>query len=102
MFKCLHCESGYLRLIKGKFGNFYSCSTGLGCNVKKARVCEKCAAPSFDMLSFSQCKNPNCANKMKICERCGRPMKKRPGKFSEFWGCSGYGIKDDQCSHTVN
>lgn len=102
MFKCPHCESGYLRLIKGKFGNFYSCSTGLGCNVKKARVCEKCAAPSFDMLSFSQCKNPNCGNKMKICERCGRPMKKRQGKFGEFWGCSGYGIKDDQCSHTVN
>ncbi len=102
MFKCLHCESGYLRLIKGKFGNFYSCSTGLGCNVKKARVCEKCAAPSFDMLSFSQCKNPNCSNKMKICERCGRPMKKRQGKFGEFWGCSGYGIKDDQCGHTVN
>lgn len=102
MFKCPHCESGFLRLMKGKFGDFYSCSTGLGCNIKKVRVCEKCAAPSFDMLSLSKCNNPNCGNEVKICERCGRPMKKRQGKFGEFWGCTGYGIKDDQCTHTIN
>lgn len=102
MFKCRYCESGYLRLVKGKFSDFYSCSTGLGCSVGKARVCEKCSAPSFDMRSHSQCNNPACDNKMKICEKCGRPMKLRQGKFGEFWGCSGYGIKDDQCTHTSN
>ena len=102
MFKCPHCEPGYLRLVKGKFGDFYSCSTGLGCTVGKARVCEKCAAPSFDMRSHSQCNNPACNNQLKICEKCGRPMKLRRGKFGEFWGCSGYGIKDDQCTYTSN
>lgn len=102
MFKCPHCESGYLRLMKGKYGDFYSCSTGLGCNIKKIRICEKCTAPSIDMLSYSKCNNPNCSNEVKICERCGRPMKKRQGKFGEFWGCSGYGLKEDRCSNTVN
>ena len=24
------------------------------------------------------------------------------GKFGEFWGCSGYGIKEDQCTYTSN
>lgn len=100
MFKCPYCESGYLRLVKGQFGDFYSCSTGLGCTVGKARVCEKCASPSFDLRSHSQCNNPACDNKIKICEKCGRPMKLRHSKFGEFWGCSGYGIKDDQCTHT--
>lgn len=101
MFKCPHCESGYLRLIKGQFGDFYGCSSGLGCSVGKARVCVKCAAPSIDMRSKSRCNNPNCGNEMKICELCGRPMKIRQGKFGEFWGCSGYGITQDQCTHTV-
>ncbi|WP_113626223.1 UvrD-helicase domain-containing protein [Pectobacterium peruviense] len=100
IFKCPNCQSGYLRLIKGQFGNFYSCSSELGCRVGKARVCEKCAAPSIDMRSHSQCNNPSCGSQIKICEICGRPMKKRQGKYGEFWGCSGYGLKEDKCKHT--
>ena len=101
MFDCPNCESGVLRLIKGKFNNFYACSTGRGCKVGKARVCNKCHAPSIDTRSESICNNPACLDSIKICEKCGRPMKKRSGKFGEFWGCSGYGIKDDQCTHTA-
>jgi DNA helicase IV len=37
---------------------------------------------------------------MKICDICGRPMKKRDGKFGPFWGCTGYGLKEDQCNNT--
>jgi DNA helicase-4 len=102
IFKCPHCEAGYFRLINGKFGNFYSCSTGLGCNVGKARVCSSCCAPSVDSRSYSTCNNSGCNNQMKICEKCGRPMKLRQGRYGEFWGCTGYGIQDDQCSHTKN
>ncbi|ETO41293.1 helicase IV [Morganella sp. EGD-HP17] len=102
IFKCPYCESGYLRLVKGKFGDFYSCSTGLGCSVRKARVCEKCSSPSVDMRSYSQCNNSGCDNKMKICEKCGRPMKLRQSKYGKFWGCSGYGLKDDRCTHISN
>lgn len=100
IFKCPNCEDGYLKLISGKFGEFYSCSTGQGCDVGKARVCTKCRAPSIDTLNASVCNNISCRNTMKICDKCGRPMKMRNGKFGQFWGCTGYGIKDDQCKNT--
>ena len=100
-FKCSNCVDGYLRLIEGKYGDFYACSTGLGCKVGKARVCAKCSAPSIDHATASICNNASCGNTMRICERCGRPMKLRSGKYGEFWGCTGYGINDDQCTHTT-
>ena len=101
-FKCPNCCEGYLRLIEGKYGKFYVCSTGLGCSVGKARVCEKCGAPSVDRGQNSVCNNPSCGNTINICERCGRPMRLRKGKYGEFWGCSGYGVPNDQCKNTRN
>lgn len=100
IFKCPNCEDGYLRLVKGKYGDFYTCSTGLGCQVGKARVCAECGSPSIDTRNSSVCNNIACRVSIKICEKCGRPMKIRNGKFGQFWGCTGYGIKDDQCKHT--
>lgn len=100
-FKCPSCADGYFRLIHGQYGEFYSCSSGLGCVVGKARVCTKCGAPSVDGRSASVCNNIACVNTVKICEKCGRPMKLRESKFGLFWGCTGYGIKDDQCRHTA-
>jgi len=35
---------------------------------------------------------------IKICPRCSQPMKKRNGKFGEFWGCTGF----PDCRHTEN
>lgn len=29
-------------------------------------------------------------SRLKICPRCGEPMRKRKGKYGEFWGCEGY------------
>lgn len=37
-------------------------------------------------------------SKEKICPECGLPMKKRNGRFGEFWGCTGY----PDCRHTEN
>ena len=37
-------------------------------------------------------------SKKKICPECGLPMKKRNGRFGEFWGCTGY----PDCRHTEN
>lgn len=34
----------------------------------------------------------------KKCPKCGRLMKRRNGRFGEFWGCSGY----PNCRHTEN
>lgn len=36
--------------------------------------------------------------KGKKCPRCGQLMKKRKGRFGEFWGCSGY----PNCRYTEN
>ncbi|WP_442960607.1 topoisomerase DNA-binding C4 zinc finger domain-containing protein [Pseudoalteromonas sp. Cn5-37] len=36
-----------------------------------------------------------------MCNKCGRLMKLRQGKFGEFWGCTGYGIEHDQCKNTA-
>lgn len=100
MFKCSSCSDGYFKLKVGKYGNFYSCTTGEVCN-SKPRICTKCGAPSIDGENSSICTNPSCQTQIKICNKCGRPMNLRNGKFGEFWGCSGYGVKDDQCKNTA-
>lgn len=102
LFKCPYCVEGYMKRFSGKYGDFYACSMGRGCPVGKARVCEKCGYPSMDNITVSKCTNPKCENSFPICEKCGRPMRLRNGKFGQFWGCSGYGIKDDQCRNTRN
>lgn len=99
IFKCPVCTDGYFRLISGRFGNFYSCSSGSVCS-SKPRVCEQCGSPSLDTYNKSICNNHDCKNEKIICDRCGRPMKLREGKFGKFFGCTGYGIKDDQCKNT--
>lgn len=33
-----------------------------------------------------------------VCPKCGNVLKKRNGKFGEFWGCSGY----PECRFTMN
>ncbi len=78
----------------------YNPALGKGCRVGKARVCSECGAPSIDSKTASDCNNQDCRHSMKICEKCGRPMKLRNGKYGDFWGCSGYGIQDDQCRNT--
>jgi DNA helicase-4 len=100
IFKCPVCKAGYFKLKTGKFGNFYSCTSGIACT-SKPRVCSKCGSPSIDTNSKRVCNNQGCNNQMKICEKCGRPMKLREGRFGQFWGCSGYGIQKDQCKHTA-
>lgn len=98
-FKCPVCTTGHFRLLSGKFGEFYSCSSGSICR-SNPRKCDKCGAPSIDGEEKSVCNNSSCRNELNICERCGRPMRLRDGKFGQFWGCSGYGIQHDQCKHT--
>lgn len=100
IFKCPCCTTGYFKLRNGKFGNFYSCTTGEVCK-SNPRICSKCNAPSIDGEHSSTCTNPNCRSVTKICNKCGRPMKLRQGKFGEFWGCTGYGIEHDQCKNTA-
>lgn len=44
----------------------------------------------YDCL-LKEMENPSeAARKIEVCPRCGNIMKKRSGKFGEFWGCAGY------------
>ena len=99
MFKCPKCAHGHYRLHTSKHGQYYQCTTGPSCP-SKPRVCEKCGAPSVDYRNESICNNPNCNHEQKLCPLCGRPMKLREGQYGKFWGCTGYGVKDDQCDYT--
>lgn len=36
--------------------------------------------------------------KVRSCPLCGRPLKKRNGRYGEFWGCTGF----PECRHTEN
>jgi len=99
IYKCPLCTDGYFILKHGKHGDFYVCSSGSVCP-SKPRKCEGCGAPSIDERNRSVCRNKNCGNEKVICDICGRPMKIRKGPYGEFWGCTGYGIMDDQCKNT--
>lgn len=99
IYKCPLCTDGYFKLRPGKYGDFYACTSGSICK-SNPRKCEKCGAPSIDSKDKSICSDENCRNEKIICDRCGRPMKIREGKFGKFLGCSGYGIKGDQCKNT--
>ena len=99
IFKCPKCTGGFFQMRTGKFGDFYSCSSGYSCDANP-RKCGKCGAPSIDGRNESKCNNPGCQNSIKICTVCGRPMRLREGRFGRFWGCSGYGLKKDRCKNT--
>jgi len=101
-FKCGHCVEGYFQSVQGPHGQFYSCSSGLACTVRKARICKSCGSPSIDSRNKSVCNNIKCRDSFPICPKCGRPMRERKGKFGTFWSCSGYGLKEDRCLHKVN
>jgi len=52
----------------------------------------------FEKLALEM-KNPSAAAKaVPKCPKCGNVLKKRNGKFGEFWGCSGY----PDCKYTRN
>lgn len=50
-------------------------------------------AKELERMDFSGAKET-----LKICPVCGQEMKKRNGRFGEFWGCTGF----PACRHTEN
>lgn len=97
IYKCPWCDIGYLEKRSGKYGEFYACSGGRSCPSGIVRVCARCGAPSIDSVAVSKC--ARCGHEMAICEKCGRPMTERTGKYGRFLGCTGFA--GGHCSHTV-
>ncbi|MBQ3678884.1 MAG: topoisomerase DNA-binding C4 zinc finger domain-containing protein [Succinivibrio sp.] len=97
-YKCPSCKNGYFQKLHGKYGYFYVCNSGL-CRLRP-RICEKCGAPMIDGKTESKCMNSQCLYTIPICDRCGRVMVKRAGKYGKFWGCSGFGLEKDRCDNT--
>lgn len=52
----------------------------------------------FERLGQELKKQKSSDGDLKICPRCGEPMKRRNGRFGEFWGCGGF----PQCRYTEN
>lgn len=54
----------------------------------------------FELLAkeLQRSRTPGRKPNVKICSACGMPMKKRTGRYGEFWGCTGY----PACRHTEN
>ena len=101
IFKCPFCKNGYYELVEGRYGPYYRCTSGVICS-SQPRVCEICGAPSIDKKEISVCKNPSCRHAIAICALCGRKMVLRQGPHGKFWGCTGYGLKQDPCKFTQN
>jgi DNA helicase-4 len=97
--KCPTCETGYFSLKSGQYGEFYQCSNQATCQVK-VRLCQECQSPSVDKETDSICQRTDCQSKIKLCQKCGRAMQTRKSQYGDFWGCTGFSSKVDQCTHT--
>ena len=97
--KCPTCETGYFSLKSGQYGEFYQCSNQVTCQVK-VRLCQECQSPSVDKKTDSICQGTDCQSKIKLCQKCGRAMQTRKSQYGDFWGCTGFASKVDQCTHT--
>ena len=52
----------------------------------------------YDCLGCEIANPSEAARKVMVCPICGNLMKKRSGKYGDFWGCAGY----PECKYTRN
>jgi DNA topoisomerase-1 len=122
----------WIKLLKDFYGPFHKTVDGALDKIEHAGgtpspyMCEKCGAPMVYRISkngfFLSCTNyPQCdgikavdkQGKPKLqeksdikCPNCGREMRRMKGRFGEFLGCTGYGIKKPdgsrECETIIN
>jgi len=61
---------------------------------------EELLSPSYDVNIMSDKFEKSNREVVKLCVKCNRPMKLRSGQHGDFWGCSGFASKKNQCSFT--
>ena len=56
-------------------------------------------SPDYDVNIMSD-KFDKTNKPAKLCGKCSRVMQLRKGPYGDFWGCSGFANKSDQCNYT--
>jgi len=91
---CPRC-SATMKLVKGDFGQFYSCSNYPYCSYKAPR-CPSCGSGSL-LLRDGYFTCNNCGESFTQCPECFEGhLIARHGKYGQFLGCSNY----PDCKHT--
>ncbi len=83
--KCPKCDSE-LRIKLGRNGPFIACSSYPKCNFSS----------SYERDEKGQLKLVDDTKTDEVCEKCGRPMVIKRGRFGQFLACSGY----PECKNT--
>jgi DNA topoisomerase-1 len=88
---CPECGKGQLHIKVGKNGPYMACDRYPKCRYSRNYVRdEKGRIQPVEPLED--------ATSEAVCEKCGRPMKIRDGRFGPFLACSGY----PECRHTAS
>lgn len=81
----------------GDLAEFYGISTeGAHRALNDCRMNQQIFEKMGPMVEESVKKSAKGNGTIRICPECGEPMKKRSGRYGEFWGCMGYPL----CRHT--
>ncbi len=93
------CEKCGAQMVirNGKFGRFLACPNYPKCKNSKPLEPEKATAtddsfslrPSNERQSIPTEEQPSAEN-AEICDKCGRPMVVKNGRYGNFWACTGY------------
>jgi DNA topoisomerase I len=82
--KCDKCGSGMIIKL-GRFGKFLACSNYPEC--KNAKPIDSNGAPIEKTPEQLELERKLAGKK---CDKCGKPMEVKRGRFGDFLGCSGY------------
>ena len=90
--RCPDCETGYIEIVEGIYGPFYSCSNYPYCGYRPPK-CPKCGNGFLETNKMSKfnCVNDYCGFKANICPSCKEGyLYVQSGPYSTFTGCSNY------------
>lgn len=90
--RCPDCETGYIEIVEGRYGSFYSCSNYPYCQYRPPD-CPKCENGFLIATEPSNyhCINDYCGFKAQVCPSCREGyLYVQSGPYSDFVGCSNY------------
>jgi DNA helicase-4 len=96
---CPFCKRGRMIKRTGDFGEFFGCSNFPVCTFRPP-MCTGCKSGWMRDSDDGEARCSFCASHARRCPRCGSGvLRKRPGKWGPFWGCSNYGRATGSCDY---